>query len=173
MVKIDMKKIADVLMRMIEIAIMVALMVMVVLVFTNVVLRYGFSSGLPVSDEVSRYSFVWLIFLGAIVALREHAHLGMDSVVRRLPPLGQKICLVLSHLLMLFGCAVFFLGSWTHTLIGQANKSAITGIPLSWVTAAGVFSSAAMGVILLSDLARLALGRMRDDELVQVAEEQG
>jgi len=167
------KRVVDALMRAIEITIMFALIIMVVLIFTNVVMRYGFGSGLAFSDEISRYCFVWLVFLGAIVALRQHAHLGMDSLVSRLPPLGKKICFALSHLLMLYGCVVFFLGSWTHTLIGQANKSAVTGIPLSWVTAAGVFSSAAMGVILLSDLARLAAGRLRDDELVQVAEEQG
>ena len=41
---------------------------MVVLVFGNVVLRYGFNSGIVVSEEVSRWLLVWLTFLGAIVA---------------------------------------------------------------------------------------------------------
>jgi TRAP-type C4-dicarboxylate transport system permease small subunit len=97
----------------------------------------------------------------------------MDSLLRRLPPAGKKICFVLSHLLMLYGCAVFFQGSWTHTVLGQANKSAVTGIPLSWVTAAGLISSAAMAAILVSDLIRLALGRLDEDDLTLVAEEQG
>ena len=46
---------------------------MVVLVFGNVVLRYVFNSGIAVSEELSRWLMVWLTFLGAIVALREHA----------------------------------------------------------------------------------------------------
>ena len=54
---------------------------MVVLVFGNVVLRYGFNSGITVSEELSRWLFVWLTFLGAIVALREHGHLGTDMLV--------------------------------------------------------------------------------------------
>lgn len=168
-----LKRVIDALMRAIEIAIMIALVVMVVLVFTNVVMRYGFGNGLAVSDELSRYCFVWLIFLGAIVAMRQHAHLGMDSVVRCLPPMGKKICFVISHTLMLYGCVVFFQGSWTHTVLGQANKSAVTGIPLSWVTAAGLVSSAAIGAILVSDLIRLVLGRLNEDDLTTVAEEQG
>ncbi len=167
------KRTVDAVMKGIEITIMVALMVMVVLVFTNVVMRYGFGAGLSVSDEISRYCFVWLIFLGAVVAMRQHAHLGMDSVVRRLPRWGKKLCFALSHLLMLYGCSVFLQGSWTHTVLGHANKSAVTGIPMSWVAAAGVFSSAAIGLILLSDLLRLLAGRLPDDELLQVAEEQG
>jgi TRAP-type C4-dicarboxylate transport system permease small subunit len=167
------RKMVDGLMRAIEITIMAALVVMVVLVFINVVMRYGFGKGLAVSDELSRYCFVWLVFLGAIVAMRQHAHLGMDTVVRMLPPAGKKICFVVSHCLMLYGCVVFFQGSWTHTVLGHANKSAITGIPMSWVTAAGVLSSAAIGVILVADLVRLALGRLSDAELMTVSEEQG
>ena len=46
------------------------LALMVVMVFGNVVLRYGFNSGITVSEELSRWLFVWMTFLGAIVALR-------------------------------------------------------------------------------------------------------
>ena len=167
------KRLIDGLMRAIEIIIMIALIIMVVLVFTNVVMRYGFGSGIAFSDEISRYCFVWLIFLGAIVAMRQHAHLGMDSLVRRLPLMGKKICFVISHGMMLYGCAILLQGSWTHTVLGQANKSAVTGIPMSWVAAAGVVSSIAMGIILVSDLARLIVGRLGSEELTTVSEEQG
>ena len=61
------------------------LAIMVVMVFGNVVLRYGFNSGITVSEEVSRWLFVWMTFLGAIVAVREHGHLGTDMLVARLP----------------------------------------------------------------------------------------
>ena len=63
---------------------------MVVLVFGNVVLRYAFNSGITVSEELSRWLFVWLTFLGAIVALREHGHLGTEVLVSRLGPRGRQ-----------------------------------------------------------------------------------
>ena len=44
-----------------------SLALMVVLVFTNVVLRYALNSGIAVSEELSRWLFVWLTFLGGIV----------------------------------------------------------------------------------------------------------
>ncbi len=84
------------------------LLLMVILVFGNVVLRYGFNSGWAVSEEVSRWLFVWMTFLGAIVAMREHQHLGTDMLVTRLPPAGKKICLVASLLLMLYVCWLLF-----------------------------------------------------------------
>src|SRR5215217_4212956 len=85
---------------------------MVVLVFGNVVLRYGFNSGITVSEELSRWLFIWGTFLGALVALREHGHLGIDMVVGRLPVIGKKICLIIGHALMIFIVVLLAMGSW-------------------------------------------------------------
>ena len=70
--------------RVLDGLMMVLLAAMVVLVFGNVVLRYAFDSGITVSEEMSRWLFVWMTFLGAIVAIKEHAHLGTDMLVSRL-----------------------------------------------------------------------------------------
>jgi TRAP-type C4-dicarboxylate transport system permease small subunit len=72
---------------------------MVVMVFGNVVLRYLFDTGIDVSEELSRYFFVWLTFIGAVVVGREHAHLGVETLVSRLGEKGRKLCMVLSDLL--------------------------------------------------------------------------
>jgi TRAP-type C4-dicarboxylate transport system permease small subunit len=58
-----------------------ALALMAAMVFGNVVLRYVFNSGIAVSEELSRWLFVWMTFLGAVVALKENAHLGTDMLV--------------------------------------------------------------------------------------------
>ena len=83
-----MQRTIDGLCRGLEFLIALALAIAVLLVFGNVVLRYGFNSGITVSEEVSRWLFIWGTFMGAIVALREHGHLGMDMVVSRLPDPG-------------------------------------------------------------------------------------
>ncbi|WP_157270664.1 TRAP transporter small permease, partial [Azohydromonas aeria] len=58
-----MKRLIDGYCRVLDALIALALAVMVVLVFGNVVLRYAFNSGITVSEEVSRWLFVWLTFL--------------------------------------------------------------------------------------------------------------
>ncbi len=75
----------------IEVLIAAALAVMVVLVFGNVVLRYGFNSGITVSEEVSRWLFIWITFLGAVVALQEHGHLGRRHGGAQAAALGQEV----------------------------------------------------------------------------------
>src|SRR5262245_65736366 len=96
-----MRRALDVFGRLVEFVIAACLAVMVVMVFGNVVLRYAFNSGIVVSEEMSRWLFLWVTFLGAIVALKEHAHLGSDFLIGALPKRGKQVCLVSGHLLMI------------------------------------------------------------------------
>ena len=148
----------------------VALMVMVVLVFGNVVLRYGFNSSITVSEEVSRWLFVWVTFMGAVVALREHTHLGTDVLVSRLPPLGKKICFALGHLTMLYVCVLLFKGSLEQTRINMDVLAPSTQLPMAIVHAAGLAFSVSAAVVLLLDLWLLVTGKVKDDELVMIQE---
>ncbi|HWL72860.1 MAG TPA: TRAP transporter small permease [Burkholderiaceae bacterium] len=143
---------------------------MVVLVFGNVVLRYGFNTGITVSEELSRWAFVYVTFLGAIVAMREHAHLGVDSLVKRLPPLGKKICLVVSLLLMLFATWLFLQGSWEQTKINLGNAAPVSGMPVGIVYAAGIIFSVSVLFILLAELYRVLSGKATEKDLVMVRE---
>lgn len=146
------------------------LALMVVLVFGNVVLRYAFNSGIAVSDELARWSFVWLVFLGAVVGLREHAHLGVDVLLRLLGPLGRRICYVASHGLMLFACLLLVQGSWIQTKINWAVAAPATGLSVGLFYGVGVvFGLSAMG-ILGYELVQVLLGRMRDEDLIAIRE---
>jgi TRAP-type transport system small permease protein len=91
------QKFIDLLCRAFGVLMVTCLALMVVMVFGNVVLRYGFNSGLTMSEELSRWLFVWMTFLGAVVAVRKHAHLGTDALIVRLPPAGKKACYVLAR----------------------------------------------------------------------------
>ena len=91
------------------------LTLMVLMVFTNVVLRYAFNSGINVSEELSRWLFVWMTFMGAVVALRQRGHLGTDMLVARLSVRGKRAVLGLAYVLMLFCCWLVFQGSWAQT----------------------------------------------------------
>ncbi len=146
------------------------LAIMVVLVFGNVFLRYAFNSGITVSEELSRWLFVWVTFLGALVALREHAHLGVDTLVKRLPAIGKKICLVISLLLMLYVTWLLLQGSWEQTLINLDVKAPATGLSTGLFYGVGLVFGVSSGLILLHQLYRVAAGKVSDDELVMVKE---
>lgn len=151
------------------------LAVMVVMVFGNVVLRYGFNSGISVSDELSRWIFVWMTFLGAIVAVREHGHLGTDMLINKLPTWAKKLCLIASHVLMIYASWLLLSGSWQQTLINWDVTAPTTGASVAIFYSVGIVFGVSTIVFLVYDLWRAMSGQLRDDELVMVheSEEQG
>jgi TRAP-type transport system small permease protein len=156
--------------RLLEALMVLLLALMVVLVFGNVVLRYAFDSGITVSEEVSRWMFVWMTFLGAIVAIKEHAHLGTDMLVSRLSVRGKKICLVIGHLLMLYACWLLFQGSLAQARINWEVEAPVTGASVAIFYASGVFFAVCAGLLLLRETWRALTGRIAADELVMVQE---
>jgi TRAP-type transport system small permease protein len=156
--------------RLLEWAIVLALAVMVVLVFGNVVLRYVFNSGITVSEELSRWLFVWLTFLGAIIALKEHGHLGSDMLVSRLPTGGKKALLWLGHGLMLFITWLIFKGSYEQAKINWEVEAPVTGASMAIVYSAGVVFAASAAVLLLHEMWRALTGQLSDADMVMVKE---
>lgn len=147
-----------------------ALAIMVVLVFGNVVLRYAFNSGITVSEEISRWLFVWLTFMGAVVALKEHGHLGTDVLVSRLPPRGKKACLFLAQVAMLYVSWLLLSGSWQQARINLDVSAPVTGVPVAIFYGAGVFFAASAMVLLLRELWRTVSGQQVEADLVMVKE---
>jgi TRAP-type transport system small permease protein len=165
-----MTMIVDGYFKLLKILIALFLAVMVVLVFGNVVLRYAFNSGITVSEEVSRWLFVWLTFLGAIIAMREHGHLGVDTLVKRLPNWGKKACFVASQILMLYATWLLLQGSYEQTLINWDVVAPASGLSTGLFYGVGIIFGVSTGLILLADLYRVLTGQLSEAELVMVKE---
>jgi TRAP-type C4-dicarboxylate transport system permease small subunit len=146
------------------------LLAMVLMVFGNVVLRYAFNSGIVVSEELSRFCFVWLTFIGAIVAMRDNAHLGMDTVVVRLSRRGKLACLAVSQTLVLGCCVMLAWGTLRQHEINATNMAPVTGLSMIWVFGVAYLTAVAIGVQALHRLWRIATGRIADHEMVAVTE---
>ena len=163
-----MKKLNDLFFRVVEFALVMMLCIMVIMVFGNVVLRYLFNDGLISSEELSRFLFIWITFLGAIVTFRENGHLGLDSVVRKLSLNGKKIAFTLSNVTMLGCCVLMFYGTLKQHQINATTLSSVVAIPMSWVYGVGYITSVAMGLMIVGKLVRLAKGVFDEADLIQV-----
>ena len=162
---------ADALTRVLEAVMVLCLAVMLVMVFGNVVLRLFFNTGIDLSEEIPRFAFVWMTFLGAIVGMRRRAHLGVDIVVQWLPSLGRRICWGISQAVMLVCCVIIVYGTWLQHDIIRGNASPVAQISMVWVFGVSYLTGSAIALICASNLWRLAFGRVSDDELIDVHEE--
>jgi len=142
---------------MIEKLMALALSLIVVLIFSNVVGRYGLGSSFAGAEELARLLFVWLVFLGAILTLRRRAHLGVELVQARLPRSIRKICAVITHLLTLYALWLFLDGSWTQTKIGLTTYSTVLHFPNAFIASSGLVCAASMMLIIASNLLKILI----------------
>ncbi|MDG2957093.1 TRAP transporter small permease [Bisgaard Taxon 10/6] len=147
-----MKTFIDKLFNGIQILLGVMLAVMIALVFFNVILRFFFNSGLVWSEEVSRYVFVYVIYLGAIVAMKENAHLGVDTFIKKAPEKLKWLLFVLGRFIIIVVMAILFKGSLAMVIQSHTAKAAATGLPLSVVYGIGLLTGAAIILIALLNI---------------------
>lgn len=138
--------------KLLSVVMVICLAAMVFMVFGNVVLRYGFNSGITVSEELSRWAFLWVVFLGATVAVHEKAHMGVDSLVTGLPPILRKVVLLVGYLLMLLVTWLMFSGSLAQTRINWDVEAPVTGYSMAWAYGCGVVFAVSTGVMFLMQI---------------------
>ncbi|KWR38055.1 hypothetical protein R357_10735 [Salmonella enterica subsp. enterica serovar Tennessee] len=110
--------------RVLEGILAVLIAVLSCIVFINVILRYGFESSILSVDELSRYLFVWLTFIGAIVAFMDNAHVQVTFVVEKLSPANQRRLSLLTHSLILLLCLALGWGSLQKSVAGLERSLA-------------------------------------------------
>ena len=87
---------------------------MTLLVFVEVVLRFGFGTGFLWSQELTLHLSAWFVLFGISYGLKVGAHIGVDAFVKLLPPHIQRITGAIAVLLSLFYCVLFLYGSWVY-----------------------------------------------------------
>lgn len=153
-------------MKLVEWVLVAFLGVMATLVFGNVVLRYFFSTGIVFSEEVSRFLFIWITLIGALIVMKDNGHLGMSSVVGLFGERGRRVCRFLADALSLACCVLLVHGSWKQVLLGMDDLAPVTGIPLGIIQSSLLFASAGIAVVLAWSLWRQLTGRMPKEELL-------
>lgn len=153
--------------RLGEFALVALLAGMTVMVFGNVVLRYGFNSGWNFSEEMSRYFFVWLTFIGAILAFREYNHIGVETVVRMFGPVGRRVCLALTNFVILCCAVVLFWGTWVQHPINASMSAAVIGLSMIWVYGITYVTGACIALIALLRMVRAIVGLTPSDEMAR------
>jgi TRAP-type C4-dicarboxylate transport system permease small subunit len=91
-------------------------------------------------------------------------------LVGKLGPMGKRICMGLSLLLMLFCVWLIFKGSYDQAVVNWTSTSAVMEVSMSWFYASGMAFSILASLVLLSDLWRLLSGKIDDDHLLLMQE---
>jgi gluconokinase len=157
------------LQRVTHVAMAACLGVMALAVFVNVVLRYGFGSGIAASEELSRLLFVWMVFIGATAAYPAGEHMAFTSLVGmlRTRPAAMAAMTALIRLMVLLACALLAWGAWQQVVVGMGSRSVVLGYPTALLPLPALLCAVAIGVMALIELIKrepLDLGHGADVE---------
>ena len=97
-----------------ETAIATILGLMTLVTFVNVVLRYGFNTGLIWGLEMTTFLFAWLVLLGISYAVKVTAHLGVDAVINMFDHPMRRVFGVIAGLMCILYAALLFKGAWDY-----------------------------------------------------------
>jgi len=130
--------------------------VMALAVFVNVVLRYGFGSGIAASEELSRLLFVWMVFIGATAAYPAGEHMAFTSLVAllRKRPGAMAMVTVAIRLLVLLACGLLAWGAWQQVVVGMDSRSVVLAYPTALLPLPALLSAVAIGLMALVELVR-------------------
>ena len=97
-----------------ETAIAVLLGLMVTITFINVVLRYGFNTGLIWGLEMTSFLFAWLVLFGVSYAVKVTAHLGVDAILNVVSPTARRVLCIVAALVCVAYGALLMKGAWDY-----------------------------------------------------------
>ncbi len=134
--------------------------------YTGLIPRYIWT------EEAARFCFIWIIMLGAIIAVREGTHFEVDILPAPRSPRGEAVLRLAVALLMLVFALVFVWYGWGYAVFGSTQTSELTGINMLFIHAvyllAGLSWIAFLGERILAAIAvfrgdESALVRLRGD----------
>jgi TRAP-type C4-dicarboxylate transport system permease small subunit len=142
--------------RVAEASMAACLGVMALAVFVNVVLRYGFGSGINASEELSRLLFVWMVFIGATAAYPLGEHMAFTGLLQPLRRRPQALIAAarLIHALVVLSCVLLAWGAWQQVVVGMDSTSVVLGYPVALLPLPALLCAVAIGVMALVNLLR-------------------
>jgi len=156
-----------------EAIISLLLVAMTLLVFWEVILRFGFGTGVSWGQEATLLISAWFVLFGASYGLKVGAHIGVDAFVRLFGPRGRRVLSGIAMVLALVYCGLFLYGSWIYLA-----KMKMIGIELedievqAWIAhSILLIGFAFLSVRLLELLWRIITGEADGFQQVDEAEE--
>jgi len=121
----------SILRRLVEVVAIALLSCMILLILTQILGRYVFNFSIAWSEELAVFAQIWLVMLGAGIAMRRGQHVGIDILIAGRSQLVQRIAKSAALLLVVWFFFVVITGSFSLLAIGMIIKSPALQMPMA------------------------------------------
>lgn len=128
-----MEKLDNILVKALYWVCALLMFLMVTIITAQVISRYVFGNPFTWSEELGRYTFVWMSFLGMAVGMKYGSHIALDILEKKLKGVSQKSLVLFNNLLLtVFGVLLTYSG-FLLVQLGSRQTSPSLGIPMQYV----------------------------------------
>lgn len=145
-----MKTILDLYYRLLQILITLLMFVLIIPVSMQILSRYtGLIPRYIWTEEIARFCFVWIVMIGAMIAVRDGSHFDVDVLPHAVSPKLEGAFLLFVHFAMLLASGIFLFYGWRFAEFGALQYSEIAGLPMLSIYIAWPLAGATMVLFLL------------------------
>ena len=134
------------------------------IMFTQVVFRYVFNNSLSWSEELIRFLFVWLTFLGGALAIKDNTHIAVEFFIERLPVKYLKYINILNHALITTFFAFMVVIGWCWVYHSRGLQSSALGLPVNIVLYGALPLTSMLGVWYSAKRVKEELSELKDNK---------
>ena len=129
-----MKKITKIYDSLEAYLLVLALAFSTLLIFVQVIFRYVLNDSITWSEELARYIFIWMIWLGTSVSMKQKEHIRMDMLMNAVHGKGKIVLDIVSSIIMLAFCIFLVKYGWdlVASMMSRGNKSVALRLPM-WI----------------------------------------
>ncbi len=150
--------------KALELVVFLLFAMMTALTFAQVFTRFFLNISLSWSEELSRFTLVWLIFTASILTYGDKIHIGVDALTNKLTGMTGRLVQLANRVCVLVFCTAVILGALEFLPVTALQKSPACGIYMSYVYVSIPISMAFMGIITIRDMCRIfrSMGHKED-----------
>lgn len=145
-----------------ELSLIIMYSLMVIVIFIQVIMRYVFNNSLSWSEELGKFLFVWLSWVGVSIGAKRGEHIKITMLIDKLSPKAAHVANILSDLIVVGICAVTAYYSFSLVMSQGAVHYAGIKISMAWGYLAVAIGCSLMifrSFISISDSAKLLIIR--------------
>jgi C4-dicarboxylate transporter DctQ subunit len=119
---------------------------MTVIVFAQIFFRYVFNIPLGWSEELARFAFVWVSFIGASALMRVREHINVTVFIDIMPSRLKAACVLTANLCAMICVYFFLIGGIELTQNEWRQLAPALQIPMGWVYISIPIAASLMGI---------------------------
>jgi TRAP-type C4-dicarboxylate transport system permease small subunit len=134
--------------------------VLIIAVFLQVFARVFVLVPMVWTEELARYAFVWMVFLGASIGVKKHTHFSLTFIIDKFPAFLKKFINIFITSLIFIAIIVMLIQGTRYTLFtGLKSSAPHLGISMAFVFSAIPVSALLMLLYLVVDIKKLILAK--------------